>query len=80
MVFQMTKKSAPGKSHNRGITLEGEEAAMEEGLLEDMDSEETNTSDIKLEAKKNNDRTVAEFARDDDAEHGRNGKAAEIPS
>jgi hypothetical protein len=78
MAFQLTKTDAPGKPQNRGITLEGaEEAAMEEGLLENIGSGEVDASYINLE-EKSNDRTTTEFALGGDAEHGRTGKVAEI--
>ena len=75
MAFQLTKTDAPGKPQNRGITLEGaEEAAMEEGLLENIGSGEADASYINLE-EKSNDRTTTEFALGGD---GRTGKVAEI--
>jgi hypothetical protein len=78
MVFQLTKTDAPGKAPNRGITLEGaEEAAMEEGLLEDIGLEEADTSHIKLGEKKCN-QTMAESYPGDDVERRRTGKVAEL--
>jgi len=52
MVFQLTKTDAPGKPPNKGITLERtEETEMEEGLLEDIGSEEVDTMAVLFRTK-----------------------------
>jgi hypothetical protein len=74
MTLQLTKTNSPGIPSSGGITSDGAgEAAMEEGLLEGMDSGESGESYIMLEEKHHNQCT-AEFSRDDESEDTERGR------